>query len=174
MSLAIEALVEAATGPPGLVLIFVYSVLVAFVLPLPGELVLLPAPQMELGVSPALSIGVVILVSAAGKAVGSLAAFRIGRGAASARPAQWLLDRLTPGHGEPQRGGPLMAFVRRYEYPGLVALLSVPLMPDTVVIYAFSILSADDERRLFLAAFFGTIGRLLVTLALVTGALAVV
>jgi len=173
MSLAIEALVEAATGPPGLVLIFVYSVLVAFVLPLPGELVLLPAPQMELGVSPALSIGVVILVSAAGKAVGSLAAFRIGRGAASARPAQWLLDRLTLVTANRSVAGPdgLRPPVR---VPGLVALLSVPLMPDTVVIYAFSILSADDERRLFLAAFFGTIGRLLVTLALVTGALAVV
>ena len=173
MVTAIETLVETATGPAGLLLIFVYSMLVAFVLPLPGELVLLPAPRMELGVSPTVSIGIVVLVSAAGKALGSLVAFRIGRGAVSARPSRWFLERFAPAYGAPRSTGPVMAFVRNYEYVGLVALLSVPLMPDTVVIYAFSVLDGD-ERRLVLAAFLGTVGRLLVTLALVTGVLAAV
>ena len=174
MLATIEALVETATGPAGLLLIFVYSMLVAFVLPLPGELVLLPAPEMELGVSPALSVGIVILVSAAGKAIGSLVAFRIGRGAVSARPSRWFLRQFAPAYGTSRRTGPVLAFVRRYEYVGLAALLSVPLLPDTVVIYAFSVLDMGDERRLLLAAFFGTVGRLLVTLALVTGALVAV
>ncbi|WP_232701538.1 hypothetical protein [Halobacterium wangiae] len=174
MFATIEALVATANGPAGLLFIFVYSVLVAFVLPLPGELVLLPAPQMELGVPTALTIGVVVLVSAAGKAVGSLAAFRIGRGAVSAGPSQWFLQRFAPKSGAPRGSGPVLSFVRRYEYVGLAVLLSIPLMPDTVVIYAFSVLNTDDERRLVIAAFVGTVGRLLVTLAVVTGALAVI
>lgn len=173
MTIAIEPLVETATGTVGLLLIFVYSVLVAFVLPLPGELVLLPAPQMELGVPPTVSIGIVILVSAAGKAIGSVIAFRIGRGAVSARPARWFLRQFTPRYGIPPNNGPVTTLVRKYEYVGLAVLLSVPLMPDTAVIYTFSILNADDERLLILAAFLGTVGRLLVTLALVTGALIV-
>ncbi|RBI60614.1 hypothetical protein DMJ13_16640 [halophilic archaeon] len=173
MTIAIEPLVETATGTVGLLLIFVYSVLVAFVLPLPGELVLLPAPQMELGVPPTVSIGIVILVSAAGKAIGSVIAFRIGRGAVSARPARWFLRQFTPQYGIPPNNGPVTTLVRKYEYVGLAVLLSVPLMPDTAVIYTFSILNADDERLLILAAFLGTVGRLLVTLALVTGALIV-
>ncbi|MFC7132163.1 MULTISPECIES: hypothetical protein [Salinibaculum] len=166
----IEAVVEAATGPVGLVVIFVYSVLVAFVLPLPGELVLLPAPQLALGLPPAAGIALVVVVSAVGKAIGSVWALRIGRSAVQARPSRWLLRRVVPGY-ERRGTGPLGRFVRRYEYVGLAAVLAVPLMPDTAVVYAFSALDAD-ERRFAVAAFVGTVARLLITLALAAGVLA--
>ncbi|WP_433632699.1 hypothetical protein [Halomicrococcus sp. NG-SE-24] len=51
----------------------------------------------------------------------------------------------------------MTTLVRKYEYVGLAVLLSVPLMPDTAVIYTFSILNADNERLLILAAFLGTV-----------------
>lgn len=168
---AIEAVVESATGPAGLGLIFVYSVLVAFILPLPGELVLLPAPQLAIGLSQPATIGVVVLVSAGGKAVGSVWALRIGQGALNARPAQWLLHWLFPGYGTGDRDGLLRRFVRRYEYVGLAVLLSIPLMPDTAVVYAFSVLDSD-ERYFAISAFVGTIARLVITLALAAGVLA--
>jgi uncharacterized membrane protein YdjX (TVP38/TMEM64 family) len=170
---AIESLVAAATGPTGLALIFVYSVLVAVVLPLPGELVLLPAPGLALGVSPTVSIALVIFVSAVGKAIGSVWALRIGRGALSAGPSQWLRRRLLPGRSPWGGQGRLRRFVRRYEYLGLATLLSIPLMPDTAVVYAFSVLDGD-ERRFALAAFAGTVARLCITLALAAGVLATV
>jgi membrane protein YqaA with SNARE-associated domain len=174
MTAIIEPLVETATGTVGLLLIFIYSVLVACVLPLPGELVLLPASQMELGVSPAASIAIVILVSAVGKAIGSVVAYRIGRGAVTARPSRWVLGRVVPRSGGSPVKGPLMSIIRKYEYIGLAVLLAIPLMPDTAVIYAFSIRNTNDERRFILAAFLGTVGRLLLTLALVTSALIVI
>lgn len=169
---AVSVLVETATGLGGLALIFAYSVLVAFALPLPGELVLLPAPRMALGVSPTVSVAVVVLVSAVGKAIGSVWALRVGQSAVRARPTRWLLLRAVPGYGQRERDGRLRAFLRRYGYVGLAALLSVPLLPDTAVVYAFSVVN-DDERRFALAAFVGTVVRLVVTLALATGVLAV-
>lgn len=169
----VEAVVEGATGPAGLALIFVYSVLVAFILPLPGELVLLPAPQLAIGLSQPATIAVVVLVSAVGKALGSVWALRIGRSAVTARPAQWFFQRLFPGYGSNTHDGVLRRFVRRYEYVGLAALLSIPLMPDTAVVYAFSVIESD-EQLFALAAFVGTIMRLCLTLALATGILAAV
>lgn len=169
---AIEVLVETATGPEGLVVVFVYSVLVAAVLPLPAELVLLPAPTMELGLSTPASVGVVVLVSAAGKALGSVLALRIGRGAVNARPSRWLRDRAFPGAGRAASDGRLTRFVRRYGYLGMAIVLAVPLVPDTAVVYAFAVVDAD-ERWFAVAAFLGTVGRLLVTLALAVGVLSV-
>jgi uncharacterized membrane protein YdjX (TVP38/TMEM64 family) len=50
-------------------------------------------------------------------------------------------------------------------------LLSIPLMPDTAVVYAFSVLDSD-ERYFAISAFVGTIARLVITLALAAGVLA--
>jgi membrane protein YqaA with SNARE-associated domain len=169
----IEAVIEGATGPAGLVLIFIYSVLVAFILPLPGELVLLPAPQLAIGLSQPTTIAVVVLVSAVGKALGSVWALRIGRSAVTARPAQWFFRHLCPRYDSSTRAGFLRHFIRRYEYVGLAALLSIPLMPDTAVVYAFSVIESD-ERLFALATFVGTIIRLSITLALAAGILAAV
>jgi len=171
---ALESLVATTTGPLGLLLVFVFSFLVAFVLPLPGELVLLPAPEMVAGVPPAASIAVVVVVSAVGKAIGSVVAYRVGRGTVASLSARWLPGGSSFGSNPGPVEGRLTAFVRRYGYAGLAVTLSIPLMPDTAVIYAFSLLDTDDERLLALAAFVGTVGRLVVSLALVTGALRLV
>jgi hypothetical protein len=128
---------------------------------------------MAIGLSQPATIAVVILVSAVGKAIGSLWALRIGQGAVNARPAQWLLHWLFPGYGIDGRDGVLRRFVRRYEYVGLAALLSIPLMPDTAVVYAFSVLDSN-ERWFAVAAFVGTVVRLSITLVLAAGVLAAV
>lgn len=167
----IERLVETATGPGGLALVFVYSVLVAFVLPLPGELVLVPAPALDLGVSQTASVALVILVSAAGKALGSVAALRVGRGAINARPARWLVRRFFPRHDPEAPPGRMTAFVHRNGYIGMAVVLAIPLMPDTAVVYAFSVLNTD-ERLFALAAFLGTVARLLLTLTVAAGIVA--
>ena len=73
----LEQLVETATGPAGLVIIFVYSFLIAFALPGVSEVVLL-AP-LELGLSDWARLTLIILVSGAVKAVGSVLAFHLGQ-----------------------------------------------------------------------------------------------
>ena len=170
---AFEALVTTARGPSGVVLILVYSVLVAFILPLPGELVLLAAPQLSVFPSTAANVALVIIVSAVGKAIGSVWALRIGRGALGSGPSQWLRAHVVPNRRDHGIEGRLTAFVRRYEYVGLALILAVPLLPDTAVVYAFSAIDGD-ERPFAVAAFVGTVARLCLTLALATGVLAVV
>lgn len=167
----LEAVVSTATGPFGLVLIFSYSVLVAFVLPLPGELVLLPAPAMNLGVSAEVSIAIVIVVSAIGKALGSVAALRLGRTATTSRPARWLVRRVFPDHDPETPPGRMASFAQRHGYIGMAVLLAIPLTPDTATVYAFSVLDTD-ERLFAVAAFLGTIARLLISLVLAAGVLA--
>lgn len=84
-----EALVESATGWYGMGIIFVYSFLIAFVLPGPSEIVLL-AP-LDLGLSPLGELSIIMLVSATRKAVGSVFAFHIGQEAKQAGPiVRWL------------------------------------------------------------------------------------
>lgn len=170
---AFEALVTTATGPSGLVLIFGYSVLVAFVLPLPGELVLLAAPRLGVFPSTAANVALVIFVSAVGKAIGSVWALRIGRGALGSGPAQWLRTHVVPNRRHSGIEGRLTAFVHRYEYVGLTLVLAVPLLPDTAVVYAFSAIDGED-RYFAVAAFVGTVARLCLALALATGVLAAV
>ena len=59
---------------------------------------------------------------------------------------------------------------RRFGYFGLAIALSVPFFPDTISIYAFAVLE-EDYVKFALATFVGSIGRLLVTTALIGGAL---
>jgi len=170
---ALEALVKTAAGPGGLALIFVYSALVAFVLPLPGELVLLAAPRLGIFPSAAANLALVILVSAVGKAIGSVLALRIGRGALGSGPSRWLRTHVAPTRRRRGTEGRLTAFVHRYEYVGLTLVLAVPLLPDTAVVYAFSAIDGED-RYFAVAAFVGTVARLCLAFALATGVLAVV
>jgi uncharacterized membrane protein YdjX (TVP38/TMEM64 family) len=51
--------------------------------------------------------------------------------------------------------------------------LSVPFFPDTLSIYAFSVLE-EDYLKFAAATFVGSVGRLLVTVALLGGAAIVV
>lgn len=165
-----EALVESATGWYGMSIIFVYSFLIAFVLPGPSEIVLL-AP-LDLGLSPLAELSIIMLVSATGKAVGSVFAFHIGQEAKQAGPiVRWLrASRWNVLEWSEKRS---VQLARRYGYGGLAIALSVPFFPDTISIYAFAILETD-YKKFAVATFLGSLGRLVVTVGLVGGALTII
>nr|WP_254546426.1 hypothetical protein [Halomarina sp. BND7] len=166
---ALKSAVEHATGPLGLVLIAIYSFLIAVALPLPSETVLL-AP-LDLGLPPWADYTLIILVSGAGKAAGSVLALRLGNEAKQSGPIIDLLRRSrldVVSYSERKT----IALAHRYGYVGMALALCVPFFPDTLSIYAFSVLE-DDYAKFALAAFVGSAGRLIVTLALVGGVVTV-
>lgn len=165
---AIEAAVKAATGVSGLALIGVYSFLIAFVLPLPSEIVLVPAAHLRLGLPYVVSLALVMVVSGLGKAIGSLFAFHIGQEAKRYGPLMRLLkdSRFDVVSWSERR---TVQLAKRYGYVGLALALSVPFFPDTLSIYAFTVLE-EDYLRFAMATFAGSIGRLLVTVGLFGGA----
>ncbi|MFB6302647.1 MAG: YqaA family protein [Haloferacaceae archaeon] len=161
--------VRTATGWPGLGIIFVYSFLIAFVLPGVSEVVLL-AP-LDLGLPYGARLTLIILTSAVGKAAGSVLAFHIGQEAKQAGPVVRALRRSRFDVMEWSQKR-TVELARRYGYVGLALALSVPFFPDTFSIYAFAVLE-EDYVRFAAATFTGSVGRLLVTLALAGGALVV-
>lgn len=162
-----EAAVEAASGPLGLVLIFVYSFLIAFILPGVSEVVLLA--DLRIGVPSWLELSLIMLVSGIGKALGSLLAFHIGQEAKQSGPVtRWLRNSRFDIVEYSESAVVILA--RRYGYIGLAAALCVPGFPDTLSIYAFAVLERDYVR--FAAAtFVGSVGRLVVTVAGIEAAL---
>ncbi|QRV17714.1 YqaA family protein [Haloterrigena salifodinae] len=155
----LEAVVETATGWPGMAVIFAYSFLIAFVLPGPSEIVLI-AP-LDLGLPSWAQLSSVMLVSAIGKAVGSVLAFHIGQEVKQAGPVtRWLRQsRWDVLQWSEKRS---VQLAQQYGYGGMAIALSVPFFPDTISIYAFAVLETDYVR--FAAAtFLGSLGRLLVT-----------
>jgi membrane protein YqaA with SNARE-associated domain len=163
-------LVRSATGWGGLVIIFVYSFLIAFALPGVSEVVLL-AP-LNLGLSTELRLALIILVSALGKAAGSVFAFHIGQEAKEAGPLIRFLQRSRfDVIGWSQRR--TVEVAQRWGYTGLALALSVPFFPDTLSIYAFAVLE-EDYLRFAAATFAGSVGRLLVTLGLSAGVVAII
>jgi membrane protein YqaA with SNARE-associated domain len=163
-----ESLVRRATGWWGLAIIFVYSFLIAFALPGVSEVVLL-AP-LDLGLPDWARLGAIIVVSGLGKAIGSVFAFHIGQEAKEAGPIVRALRRSrfdVMEWSEKQT----VQIAQRYGYAGLAVALSVPFFPDTLSIYAFAVLE-EDYVRFALATFVGSVGRLLVTLALASSVLA--
>ena len=166
----LEVAVAHATGPLGLVIIFVYSFLIAFVLPLPSELVL--ATPLRLGLPYAVEIALIMVVSGAGKACGSVLAFALGHQARESGPVIRFLrrSRFDVVAWSERR---TVEIARKYGYIGLAMALSVPFFPDTLSIYAFSVLE-EDYLKFAVATFVGSVGRLLVTVALLGGAAAVI
>jgi membrane protein YqaA with SNARE-associated domain len=163
-------LVRSATGWGGLVIIFVYSFLIAFALPGVSEIVLL-AP-LDLGLPTELRLAVIILVSALGKAAGSVFAFHIGQEAKESGPLiRWLRNSRFDVIGWSERR--TVELARRWGYAGLAVALSVPFFPDTLSIYAFAVLE-EDYLRFAAATFAGSVGRLLVTLGLSAGVVAII
>ncbi|WP_226481331.1 YqaA family protein [Natrinema amylolyticum] len=164
-----EALVESATGWAGMGIVFVYSFLIAFVLPGPSEVVLL-AP-LDLGFPQWLRLSSIMLVSATGKAAGSVFAFHIGQEVKRSGPiTRWLRQSRWDVLAWSEKRSVQLA--RRYGYGGLAIALSVPFFPDTISIYAFAVLE-KDYPKFALATFLGSLGRLLVTLGLFGGFVAV-
>jgi membrane protein YqaA with SNARE-associated domain len=166
----VELLVESATGWPGMGIVFVYSFLIAFALPGPIEVVLV-AP-IDLGFGPVTQLAGIMLVSATGKAAGSVFAFHIGQEVKQAGPVvRWLRDSRWNIMAWSEKKSVQLA--RRYGYGGLAIALSVPFFPDTISIYAFSILE-KDYPKFAIATFVGSLGRLVVTVAFFGGVSAVV
>ncbi len=161
-------LVESATGWGGFVVIAVYSFLIAFLLPLPSEVVL--AAPLALPIPRWLELLFVILVSATGKAAGSVFAFHIGYEARQAGPVVRAIERLGVPIREWSRRQ-AVRIARQYGYVGLAAALSVPGFPDTISIYAFSVLG-EDYHKFAVSTFVGSANRLLVTLAVYRGTIA--
>ena len=165
----LEGMVRSATGWPGLGIIWLYSFLIAFILPGPSEIVL--AAPLDLGLSYPVRLGLVMLVSGFGKACGSVFAFHIGQEAKQSGPIIRFLreSRFDILEWSETKS---VELARRFGYFGLAIALSVPFFPDTISIYAFAVLE-EDYVKFALATFAGSIGRLLVTTALVGGALVV-
>lgn len=168
VSPALEEPVRHARGPLGLVIIAVYSFLIAFVLPLPSEVVLAPAGSMQLGLPYGLTLAVIVLVSGLGKAAGSLLAFHLGQEVKQSGPViRWLeRSRFDVVEWSERR---TVRLARRFGYVGLAMALSVPFFPDTISIYAFTILERDYVK-FALATFAGSVGRLLITIGVFGGA----
>ena len=113
-----------------------------------------------------------MLVSGAGKACGSVFAFAIGHQARESGPVIRFLRRSrfdVVAWSERRTVG----LAQKYGYVGLAMALSVPFFPDTLSIYAFSVLE-EDYVKFAAATFVGSVGRLLVTVALLGGAAAVI
>ena len=166
----LEQAVCTATGPTGLAIIAVYSFLIAFILPLPSEVVLVPAETLRLGLSTNGNLAAIILFSAFGKALGSLFAFHIGQEAKEYGP---LVRRIKESRFDIIEWSErkTVQIAKKYGYVGLALALCVPFFPDTLSIYAFTVLE-EDYVRFGAATFFGSAGRLLVTLGLAGGTLA--
>lgn len=165
----IRGAVRTATGWPGLLVIAIYSFLIAFVLPLPSEVVLL-AP-LDLGVGGAAQFSLIVVASGLGKAAGSLLAFHLGREAKRSGPVIKALrkSRFDVLEWSERK---TIRIARKWGYVGLALALSVPFFPDTLSIYAFSILE-EDYAKMAAATFVGSVGRLLVTAGFFGGILAV-
>lgn len=163
-------LVCTATGPLGVLIVAVYSFLIAVALPMPSEIVLL-AP-LDIGLPGWATLGLVILVSGAAKAAGSLFAFHLGK---EVKDSGWVEQKLRASRfdllewSERQTIG----LAQQYGYVGMAVALSIPFFPDTFSIYAFSVLE-ESYWRFGIASFIGGVGRLAVTLAFVGGGLVVV
>lgn len=159
--------VEHATGWLGLVLIAIYSFLISFVLPLPSEIVLL-AP-LDLGVGEIGQLSLIILISGLGKAAGSVFAFHIGQEAKQSGPVIRALRRSDIDIVEWSERK-TVGLAQEWGYLGLAGALCVPGFPDTISIYAFSILETDYVK-FALASFAGSVGRLVLVALIGAGVL---
>lgn len=151
-------LVSSSSGPVALVVVFVYSFLIAFALPGVSEVVLLT--PLDMGLSYWERIAVIVFVSGLGKAAGSVFAFHIGQEAKESGPVIRFLrrSRFDVIEWSEKR---TVAVARRWGYAGLALALSVPGFPDTISIYAFSVLERD-YLKFSVATFVGSVGRLAV------------
>jgi membrane protein YqaA with SNARE-associated domain len=183
---AVQTAVETATGWIGLTVVWLYSFLVATVLPLPIQAVLV-AP-VDSGLAPTTRYMLVVLTSALGTTMGSLFAFHCGQGV-----KQWCRIHINSRLGVPRILEPVAGRLRgridadadgildrsarsmidRWGYLGLFVALSIPFFPHKTSVYAVSMLD-DDYRRFGLAVFGGATGRLVITLAVAAGVLSVI
>nr|WP_276248434.1 MULTISPECIES: VTT domain-containing protein [unclassified Haladaptatus] len=160
---ALEQAVETATGPLGLLIIAIYSFLIAVVLPLPSEIVL--GAPLKLGLPDSAELALIIVASGLGKAAGSVFAFHIGHQAKQSGPIIRALERsgINIVAWSERR---IVELAKRFGFVGLALALSVPGFPDTLSIYAFTVLE-EDYVKFAVATFAGSVGRLLFTLGVI-------
>ena len=164
----LEEAVETASGPIGLFVIAAYSFLIAVVLPLPSEIVLVPAATgLGFGLPENVALAVIMLVSGLGKAAGSVVAFHLGHEAK--RQSGPVIDRLRESRFDVVEWSErrTVDLAREYGYIGLALALSVPFFPDTISIYAFTVLE-ENYVKFAAATFAGSIGRLLITVGVLS------
>lgn len=165
LSLA-ESFIALATGWPGLVIVFVYSFVLGFaVLPLPSELVLF-AP-LDLGFGETVRLGLIMLVSGVGKAIGSVLVLWISVSIRESDPVQEAIENSRFRFHEWSRKVSIR-MARKYGYLGMALVLSIPFFPDTASVYAFSVLE-DDYLKFSVAAFAGSVGRLVIVAVFLEG-----
>jgi membrane protein YqaA with SNARE-associated domain len=129
-------------------LVFVYAIAIAVVLPIPVELVLLPPiVQGQWGYLASITI-----VLAAGKTVGAGVLFLLGL------EVEEKIRRYSERYRIAARFVELMErFVGVTRSLGLYVILSIPLAPDTVPLYLYSLFNPEGrtlDRNLFLMANF--------------------
>ena len=161
----LESAVETATGPVGLAIIAAYSFLIAIVLPLPSEIVL--AAPLRLGLPEPVELALIMFVSGLGKAAGSVVAFHLGHEAQ--RRSGPIVRRLRDSRFDIVEWSErrTVKLAKKYGYIGMALALSVPFFPDTVSIYAFTVLE-EDYLKFAAAAFAGSVGRLLITVGVLS------
>lgn len=122
-------------------LLFVYSILVAVILPTPVEVALVPLlTQPGFWAIAAVTIG-------GGKAAGAFLVYHIGK------RADRVIDKASSRATLGKRFRDLcVRFVAKTRYVGLFLLLSVPLMTDTVPLYVYSCF--NDQGELLNASYF--------------------
>jgi len=157
-----------ATGPAGLVIIGIYSFLITFVLPLPSEIVLPAANHLRISQSIAVNLLIVVLVASVGKSAGSVFAFHIGQEVKqSGRITDWLQrSRFNVLEWSEKK---TVQLSRKYGYAGLAMALSIPAFPDTLSVWAFSVLE-EDYLKFAAATFTGSIGRFAIWIFIFRGA----
>ncbi|MCX6653171.1 MAG: hypothetical protein NT137_07475 [Methanomassiliicoccales archaeon] len=114
------------------IVLYVYSILAAVILPIPVE--------FGLFLSASVSIIIKALILGAGKATGSILVFYLGvkvEGPVRSwsrrfRWFKWLVDKME-------------WLVNKLSYVGLYIILSIPLMVDTVPVYLFSIFNKEGK-----------------------------
>lgn len=131
-----------------MLVVFVYAVLVAVILPIPIEIALLfPIADHRWGY-----LAGVALALAAGKTIGAALVFVLGlrvEGTIRKWSDRWRLARWFVAKAQ--------RFVAKTQVPGLYVILSIPLMPDTITIYLYSLFNPEGkalQRNLFLSANF--------------------
>jgi membrane protein YqaA with SNARE-associated domain len=116
------------------IVFFIYTVLATIILPLPVEVGLLLSP-----VTPFLWLA---LILGLGKMVGSALVFYLGLGIGGKMrsrtdrpgPFKWLMEKSE-------------LVVDKLHYLGLYLILAIPIMPDTIPLYIFSVLNEHGVFR---------------------------
>ena len=138
------------------VVLYLYSIATAVLLPIPVELGLFLAP----------SLGILTksLIVAAGKATGCILVFYLGL-KVEKRIRQWSEHVFFIGWFVRS----MEWFVSKTRYWGLYLLMSVPFMPDTITIYLYSVFNKDEiitPNYFVIVNFLATINRCMIVIFL--------